>query len=82
MARCPFAQWSTVSLHPPIHLAQFTHTPLRATTLYQPLTRGEAFALDQVPPASDAQRNCVVVASLSRNIQLSAFVCAPAPLRQ
>lgn len=28
MARCPSAQWSTISLHS-IHLSQFTHTPLR-----------------------------------------------------
>lgn len=75
MARCPFAQWSTISLHS-IHLSQFAHTPLRATTLCWPPTYSKVFCTGSGFPAEDKQRNCAVVASLSRNIQLSAFVCA------
>lgn len=57
MARCPFAQWSAISLHS-IHLSQFTHTlTLRATTLCWPPTRSEAFALDQ---ASQPRINRVI----------------------
>lgn len=75
MARCPFAQWSAISLHS-IHLSQFAHTPLRATTLCWPPTYRKVFALDQ---ASQPGINSVIALLWHRSHETSNYLHLFAP---